>query len=71
MEKKDEDVQNSRYTSAVYQDLFAKFGEYPEVTDDLLEGTENFLCDMYGTARLSNVEDVHYVYFKRTMLWQS
>ena len=50
--------------SVVYQDLFSKFCEHPEVTDDLLEGTETFLSDMYVKPRLSHLNDVCYTLFK-------
>ena len=47
-------------TSAVYQNIFAKYSEDPEITHDLLEGIEKFLCDMYGKPRLSKLGDVRY-----------
>ena len=50
--------------SVVYHDLFLKFGEHPEVTDDLLEGTQKFLCDMYGKPRLFHLNDVRYTLFR-------
>ena len=50
--------------SEVYQDLFSVFGEHPEVTDDLLEGTETFLCNVHGKPRLSYLNDIRYALFR-------
>ena len=47
-----------------YQQVFSKFGDCAEVTDDLLEETEKFFCDMYGKPRLSKLGDVRYALFQ-------
>jgi hypothetical protein len=52
-------------SSKDYQSVFAEFGEHSEVTNELMDGTELFVCDMYGKPKLSTLGAARYALFRQ------
>ena len=50
--------------SSAFYDALKQLGEEWETTDDLMAGCESFTCAVYGKAKYSNVDEVHYIMLK-------
>ena len=52
--------------SEEYQELFQQFCHLPAVPPErVMNGIQTFVCDMYGKAKMSNVNDAWYGIFKQ------
>ena len=51
-------------SSVYYQQLFAMLGKSKEVSEELVDGMEKFLCDMYNKAKVRNLGEARYAIFR-------
>ena len=46
------------------QQFFVMLGKSKEVSEELVDGTEKFLCDTYNKAKVRNLSDARYTIFR-------
>ena len=51
--------------SEEYQDLFQQFGQLPAPSENMMNDMQRFVCDIYGSAKMSNVNDARYAMFRQ------